>query len=117
VPALVSDEFYAAAFEALRSPGVLVVNFFGHDRRFDRYLKRIENAFGDCTLSLNAREDGNIIVFALKGGPRSIAWDELRRTAEKLEQRLGLPFPGYVSGLRKMNRWTRRELLIAPDEA
>ncbi len=117
VPALVSDEFYAAAFEALRAPGVLVVNFFGHDRRFDRYLQRIEKAFGDCTISLNAREDGNVIVFALKGGPASIRWDDLRRSAERLEHKLGLPFPGYVSGLRKMNRWSRQALLIAPDAA
>lgn len=115
VPALVSDAFYAAAFHALRPHGVLVLNFFGHDKRFERYLKRVEAAFGECVICLNAREDGNIIVFALKGGPRSIAWDELRRSAERLEQKLGLPFPGYVSGLRKMNRWTRQVLLIAPE--
>jgi spermidine synthase len=115
VPELVSDAFYAAAFEALRSPGVLVVNFFGHDRRFDRYLKRIEAAFGDCTVCLNAREDGNVIVFALKGAPASISWEELRSSAERLEQKLGLPFSSFVSGLRKMNRWSRKALLIAPD--
>ncbi len=115
VPALVSDEFYAAAYRALRSPGALVVNFFGHDRRFDRYLKRIEAAFGGCTICLNAREDGNVIVFALKGAPQSIAWKELRRCAARLEAKLGLPFDRYVSGLRKMNRWTRRDLLISPE--
>jgi spermidine synthase len=115
VPALVSDEFYAAAYEALRSPGVLVVNFFGHDRKFNRYLQRIEAAFGECAVCLNAREDGNVIVFALKGAPASITWDELRRSAERLEQKLGLPFASYVSGLRKMNRWTRKALMIAPD--
>jgi spermidine synthase len=115
VPALVSDEFYAAAFDALRSRGVLVLNFFGHDKRFERYLKRVETAFGDCVICLSAREDGNIIVFALKGGPASVSWDELRRNAERLEAKLGLPFPSYVSGLRKMNRWTRKDLLISPD--
>jgi spermidine synthase len=115
VPALVSDEFYAAAFEALRAPGVLVLNFFGHDRRFERYLNRIEGAFGGRVICLNAREDGNIIAFALKGGPPSIAWDELRKSAARLEQKLGLPFPSYVSGLRKMNSWTRRDLLISSE--
>ena len=115
VPTLVSDEFYAAAYRALRSPGVLVLNFFGHDRRFDRYLKRIEAAFGGCVICINAREDGNIIVFALKGAPRSIDWEELKRCAFRLEAKLGLPFVRYVAGLRKMNRWTRQELLIAPE--
>lgn len=114
VPDLVSEEFYAAAYRALRATGVLVVNFFGHDRRFDRYLKRIEAAFSGCVVCLEAREDGNVIVFALKGAPESITWDELRRCAAKLEQRLGLPFERCVPGLRKMNRWTRSALMLSP---
>ena len=115
VPALVSEEFYAAAYRALSSPGVLVLNFFGHDRRFDRYLTRIEAAFGGRVICLNAREDGNIIVFALKGAPASIEWEELKRCAFKLEARLGLPFVRCVAGLKKMNRWTRQALVIAPE--
>ena len=113
VPALVSDEFYAAAYRALRETGVLVVNFFGHDRRFDRYLKRIEAAFSGSVICLDAREDGNVIVFALKGAPESITWEELRRCAARLEEKLGLPFERCVPGLRKMNRWTRAALLIS----
>ncbi len=115
VPALVSEAFYAAAWDALRSPGVLVVNFFGHDRKLDRYLQRIEDAFDGSVICLNARDDGNVIAFALKGAPRAIAWEELKRCAARLEERLGLPFSRYVSGLRKMNRWTRRELIVTPE--
>lgn len=115
VPALVSDEFYAAAYRALRATGVLVVNFFAHDRRFDRYLQRIEAAFGGSVICLNARDDGNVIAFALKGAPPAIAWEELRRCAARLEEKLGLPFVRYVSGLRKMNRWTRTQLIITPE--
>ncbi len=117
VPALVSEEFYAAAYGALRAPGAMVVNFFGHDRKFDGYLRRIEKAFGGCVVCLNARDDGNVIVFALKGARRSIGWEELRRTASRLEERLGLPFVRYVAGLRKMNRWTRQALHLAPEDA
>ena len=58
-----------------------------------------------------------MIVFALKGGPRAIEWEELKRCAFKLEAKLGLPFVRYVAGLRKMNRWTRKELLISPEAA
>lgn len=115
VPALVSEEFYAAAWRALRAPGVLVVNFFGHDRKFDRYLRRIEAAFGSSVVCLEAREDGNVIVFALKGAPRVLAWEELKRCADRLEAKLGLPYPRYVSGLRRMNRWTRADLIVAPE--
>jgi spermidine synthase len=115
VPDLVSEEFYAAAHRALRDRGVMVVNFFGHDRRFDRYLKRIEAAFPEGVVCLDAREDGNVIVFALKGCPASIPWVELRRCSAKLEEKLGLPFDSFVSGLRKHNRWTRGALLLSPD--
>ncbi len=115
VPTLVSDEFYAAANRALRSPGVMVLNFFGHDRKFDRYLERVEAAFNGAVICLNAKDDGNIIVFALKGAPRSIEWEELKRSAFRLEARLGLPFVRYVAGLKKMNRWTRQALLIGPE--
>ena len=116
VPDLVSEEFYAAAHRALRDRGVMVVNFFGHDRKFDRYLKRIEAAFSGCVICLDAREDGNVIVFALKGCPTSIPWLELRRCAANLEEKLGLPFDSFVSGLRKHNRWTRGALLLSPGE-
>lgn len=115
VPALVSDEFYAATWRALRARGVLVVNFFGHDRKLDRYLKRIEAAFGESVVCLNAVDDGNVIVFALKGAPPAMTWEDLKRAALRLEDRLGLPFTRYVPGLRKMNRWTRKELLLAPE--
>jgi len=56
----------------------------------------------------------NVIAFALKGGPRSVEWAELRRRAERLESALDLPFPRYLSRLRAMNRWTARELIIVP---
>jgi len=58
--------------------------------------------------------DPNILVFALKGVPRSIAWAQLRERAEQLESKLGLPFTRYLSRLRAMNRWTATELIISP---
>ena len=114
VPELVSEDFYAAARRALRSPGVLVVNFFGHDRKFERYLRRLEAAFEGCVVCLEARDDGNVIAFALNGLPQSLAWDELFKRAQRMETRLGLPFTRYARGLKRMNRWTRKELLLAP---
>jgi hypothetical protein len=58
--------------------------------------------------------DPNILAFAFKGVEPKISWDVLRRRAEQLESRLGLPFTRYVSRLRAMNRWTAAELIIAP---
>ena len=112
VPELASGEFYDAAFLALREPGALVVNFMNDDPKLDEYLKRLERAFGGAVLAMPALYDPNILAFAFRGAPPSIAWSTLRSRAEKLEARYGLPFTRYVSKLRSMNRCTAEALLI-----
>ncbi|HUR41459.1 MAG TPA: fused MFS/spermidine synthase [Verrucomicrobiae bacterium] len=112
VPELAAAEFYDAAFLALREPGALVINFMNDDPKFDQYLQRLERAFGGAVLALPAVYDPNILVFAFRGAPASIAWSALRSRAEKLEARYGLPFTRYVSRLRAMNRATAEELMI-----
>jgi spermidine synthase len=113
VPELASAEFYDAAFLALREPGALVVNFMNDDPKLDTYLQRLERAFGGAVLAMPALYDPNILAFAFRGAPGSIAWRTLRARAEKLEARYGLPFTRYVPRLRSMNRATAQELLIA----
>ncbi len=114
VPELASREFYDGAFLALREPGAMVVNFMDDDPRFDQALERLERAFGGAVLAMKALYDPNVLVFALKGQPPGIAWDELRARAERLEAQLDLPFGRYVSRLRGMNRGSGTELLISP---
>jgi spermidine synthase len=113
VPKLASAEFYDAAFLALREPGALVVNFMNDDPKFDEVLQRLERAFGGAVLALPALYDPNILVFAFRGIPASVAWSVLRERGERLEARYGLPFARYVSRLRQMNRCTAEELIIA----
>ena len=112
VPELASLEFYEGAFLALREPGAIVINFMNDDPKFDEYLQRLERAFGGAVLALPALYDPNILVFAFRGAPASIAWRTLRARAERLEERYGLPFTRYVPRLRSMNRSTKDELLI-----
>jgi spermidine synthase len=113
VPRLASAEFYDGAFLALAEPGAMVVNFMNDDPKFDATLQSLECAFGGAVLAMPALYDPNILVFALKGVPPRVAWDELRQRAERLEMRLGLPFTRYVSRLRAMNPFTPRELIVA----
>ena len=112
VPKLASSEFYDAAFLALREPGALVANYMNDDPKFDQNLQRLERAFGGAVLAMPALYDPNIIAFAFRDAPPSIAWSTLRDRAEKLEARYGLPFTRYVPKLRAMNRCTATELLI-----
>jgi spermidine synthase len=114
VPALVSADFYDAAFLALDEPGVMVVNYLADDPQFDVYLQRLERAFGGAVLAMPALSDPNLIAFALKGAPPAIEWQALRLRAERLEAKLGLPFRRYVAALKRMNRSTARELIIVP---
>ncbi len=112
VPELATSEFYDAAFLALEPRGVLVANFMDDDPELDRYLERLESAFGGSVLALRALYDPNILVFALKGMPETVAWDDLRRRAEILQTRYDLPFTKYVKRLRSMNRSDGGNLML-----
>jgi len=114
VPRLASGEFYDGAFLALNEPGALVVNFMNDDPKLDATLQRLERAFGGAVICMPALYDPNILAFAFKGVASAISWTALRRRAEQLESRLGLPFTRYLSRLRAMNRWNAAELIIAP---
>jgi spermidine synthase len=112
VPQFVSNEFYDAAFLALREPGALVVNFMDDDPKLDQHLQRLERAFGGAVLAMPALYDPNILAFAFRGAPASLPWSTLRGRAEKLEARYGLPFTRYVPKLRSMNRCTPEALKV-----
>jgi spermidine synthase len=112
VQQLASQAFYDAAFLALASPGVLVVNFMDDDGKLDQYLRRLESSFGGAVLAMKALYDPNVIAFALKGLPPAIEWETLRRRAAELESRLKLPFGRYVSRLRGMNSFNASALLV-----
>ena len=113
VPRLASSEFYDGAFLALSEPAALVVNFMDDDPKLDQTLQRLERAFGGAVVCMPALYDPNIAAFAFKGLAKTIEWAALRRRADQLEARLGLPFKRYVSRLRAMNRWTAADLIIA----
>jgi spermidine synthase len=117
VQELASQEFYDAAFLALGEPGAMVINFMDDDPKLDQYLRRIEAAFGGAVLAMKSLYDPNIAVFAFKGLPARMEWDDLQARAGKLEARLALPFARYVSRLRGMNPGTAQELIIVPQPA
>ena len=114
--ALSSREFYENCRRRLDAGGVLVVNLWGSDRRFDHNLERIRAAFPAGALCLPAEKPGNIVVFAFRDRPQNPGWDELERRAVGLAASYGLEFMRFVRGLRQMNRCDS-ERLYASDEA
>lgn len=112
VEALAEEDFYAACWRALTDDGVLVVNLWSSDRRFDGFLQRIERVFGDLVVCLPAERRGNVAVFAFRTRPSLVRFDRLRPVAARLEASLGLPFRRFVDRLAELNAHTEHELLV-----
>ena len=102
--ALSSRKFYLSCRRRLDPGGVMVVNLWGSDRRFDEYVMRIESAFPAATLCLPAEKPGNVVMFAFRDPPGDPRWDALEARAAELETLYNLEFGRFVRGLRKMNR-------------
>lgn len=113
VEELSTQAFYGGCRRRLGAQGVLVVNLWGSDRRFDDYLQRIESAFPAGTLCLPAEKPGNVIVLAFRDARVDPRWAELEGRARELEARYGLEFGKFVHGLRKMNRGDSERLFIS----
>lgn len=109
---LASPVFYGACRRRLERDGVLVVNLWGSDRRFDDYLARIKAGFPSGTLCLPAEKPGNVIVFGFRDPPAAVRWDELERKARELEVHYALEFGEFVRGLRRMNRCDEQQVYL-----
>ena len=113
VEALSSRAFFGACLRRLSVHGVLVMNLWGSDRKFNDYVQRIEAEFPAGTLCLPAEKPGNIAIFAFRDPPGNPHWDELEARAIELEACYGLEFGKFVKGLRKMNRCDDERLYVS----
>lgn len=111
VEELCTADFYAAAAAALAPDGVLVVNLWSSDQRFDTYLQRIERAF-ESIACVPAERRGNVAVIAFRTSPGKPRWDDLRTAARALQSRYSLEFLKFVDGLREANPRSAARLLV-----
>ena len=109
---LATREFYADTVRCLSADGILVVNLWGSDRRFDDCLQRIEAAFDGQICCVPAAQRGNVAVLAFKRKPLATRWDELRTAASGLQARYGIEFGDFVGAMKQLNPHTSRRLLI-----
>lgn len=112
VPDLCTESFYAAARAALTEPGVLVQNFMADDKHMDRYVERMEAAFGCEATLLRAADRVNVIAMICRGGPARMTWKELRTRADALSERHDLPGDHYLASLRRLNGGTDKHFLL-----
>lgn len=110
VPELSSESFYADARAALAGDGILVVNLWSSETRFDAYMQRIERVF-EAVVCVPAEKRGNVAVLAFARSPGQPRWDDLRASARGLETLYGLEFLKFVEGMRDLNPHSSSRLL------
>lgn len=110
--AVCSEAFYAQARAHLREDGILAVNLWGSDKRFDDYLERLEATFEGRVLCLPAAEKGNVIALAFRRAPQPTDWEGLMQRARELEAAHQLEFTQMVPLLRRLNLYNDKRLLI-----
>jgi spermidine synthase len=98
-PVLDSEAFYQDCHSALAPPGVMAVNLFGRHASFDRSLKRIRKVFGQV-FTLAPRDEGNLVVLALKGPPLRVAGEDLSARAAGIQARYSLPAKSWAKTIR-----------------
>lgn len=98
---LCSQELYNQAYQALCRDGMMVINLLSRDKNLNIYLQRIKNSFQERIITMLSEPRGNLIVFAFKQSAGKPAWNILKTRAKKLEETYGLPFPDFVSKLKK----------------
>lgn len=63
---LSSQQFYDDCFASLADNGIMVVNLWGSNAHYDEYLERIHNSFAGRVVIVNADDNLNKIVLAVK---------------------------------------------------
>lgn len=101
-PVLDSEDFYRGCARLLGDAGVMTVNLFGRDARFERSARRIAAAFaGGTVLSLQPTREGNTVVAAIKRGSLP-ARAELAARAQQIDTRYGLPARKWLRMMRAL---------------
>lgn len=112
VDELATEEFFDGCLHSLKEDGILSVNLWGSDKRFNEYRSRIERVFAGRVLCLPAEHHSNIIVFGFARSPGSPRWGELQARAIELEALYKLPFTRFVDSLKTLNPHTDKRLLL-----
>lgn len=100
VEALASQDFYSRCAQALSPTGILSVNLWGSDPKFDIYLQRLTETFEQRILCLPAEKRGNVIVFGFATQPTLSSPASLQQRAQQLQTHLNLPFLDFLARLK-----------------
>lgn len=104
--------FFDNCAATLNHSGMLVINLWGSDKKFDVYLQRIEQSFNHQVLILPTGKPGNIVVFGFKRLPADLRIASLRARAKELETTHKIEFIQFVEKLKEHNASTSNRLML-----
>jgi spermidine synthase len=107
-----SQDFFDHCANVLSSDGILAINLWGSDKKFDIYLQRIEQSFAGKVLTLPTGKPGNVAVFGFKREPADLRLASLRERAKDLEQLHKIEFLQFVEKLAEHNSSSSNRLFM-----
>lgn len=111
-PDFCSQDFFDQCARSLNGEGILAINLWGSDKKFDVYLQRIEQSFDGNTLILPTGKPGNIAVFGFKRVPQDLRIASLRERAKDLQQMHKIEFLDFVDTLTEHNPSSQHRIFM-----
>lgn len=111
-PNFCSQDFFDQCANTLKSDGILAINLWGSDKKFDVYLQRIEQSFDGMVLTLPTGKPGNIAVFGFKREPADLRLSSLRERARTLEKTHKIEFLQFIDKLAEHNPSSSNRLFM-----
>ncbi len=111
-PNFCSQDFFDQCAMTLKNNGILAINLWGSDKKFDVYLQRIEQSFDGMVLTLPTGKPGNIAVFGFKREPADLRLTSLRERAKILEQTHKVEFLQFIEKLAEHNPSSSNRLFM-----
>jgi len=115
-PNFCSQDFFDQCASSLRSDGILAINLWGSDKKFDVYLQRIEHSFAGKALILPTGRPGNVAVFGFKREPADLRISSLRMRAKALEKTHRIEFVQFVEKMAQHNASTANRIFMKSDD-
>lgn len=104
IDAMIDAPFLQNCRKALKKYGIFVINLWSADRRYNRFVEQIKNAFDGKILEIPAETHGNVAVLAFNRLPENLSDEKLKKQAEKLSKTTGLDFTPNFSAIKSDNQ-------------
>ncbi|HEY0906386.1 MAG TPA: fused MFS/spermidine synthase, partial [Methylophilus sp.] len=102
-PDFCTQAFFDDCAEALTPNGLLAINLWGSDKKFDIYMQRMEQSFDGRVLMMPTGKPGNIIVFGFKPELAIPDLPSLRKRAQEAMQTHDINFMDLIDRLQGAN--------------